>query len=110
MIETFHFDNFLQSIALLDGRCLRAVVLARRYLVEPDNAAFPPFAGTILVKLDTALLLGVQLTPGTTNFPMRLRNNLKTCGATVYVQALVLDPGAAGMVAFSPGLRFTVGN
>lgn len=76
--------------------------------------AIPLFQGTLLVVPQVIVNAVLQGTPGLARdghaaFPSTLPHDVSLSGQTLYVQALVLDPGAPGGFAFTPGLAMTIG-
>ncbi|MGE3171372.1 MAG: VWA domain-containing protein [Planctomycetota bacterium] len=79
---------------------------------QPTNRLLS-FGGRLLVDTATAGFweTGVGVSPAGLSLPLQVPcNSLSFCGMTFYAQGALLDPGAAGGVALTSGLQFSIGN
>lgn len=72
-----------------------------------QQAAPHPAGGTLLATLDAADLYAVPAAG--LSFPTPVPDIVDLCGIDLHLQALVLDAGATAGIAFSQGLRVTIG-
>ena len=63
--------------------------------------------GTLLV--DFFEIVPQVLQPGTTDFPITVPLDDAYCNVSIYLQELILDPGASNGFAFTPGLELDLG-
>ena len=63
--------------------------------------------GTLLVDFFT--IVPQVLQPGTTDFPILIPADDSFCNVSIYLQELILDPGASRGFAFTPGLELDLG-
>jgi Tol biopolymer transport system component len=54
-------------------------------------------------------ILVQALAPGTTDFPVTVPADDAICNVAVYLQVIILDPGASAGFSFTPGLELDVG-
>lgn len=77
-------------------------------LIGEDTAALPlRKGGEILVE--ALIILPMSIAPGTTTLSEDMPNDPALCGVRFYVQALLLDSGAARGLASTPGLELRLG-
>ena len=85
------------------------IATAAMVLVGEDTAALPVRkGGEILVE--PLIILPLTIAPGVTTLSEDLPNDPALCGVRYYVQALLIDPGAARGQASTPGLELRLGS
>lgn len=72
------------------------------------NVPFPPF-GTVCTVPVTTLSMPA-FSSGVSTVPLPIPNSAALGGATLHMQGLFVDPGAAGNVAHTDGLAWTLGS
>ena len=80
-------------------------------LVGWQATSWPLFGGTLLVDPLGVIALPIPLVPpaGVSTPPLTLPLNGDVCGLEVFAQALVQDSGASQGIAFTRGLKLTLG-
>ncbi len=81
-------------------------------LVGTSTASIPFDKGTLLVNPTSVLAMPPLNGSGAYSFTVNHSSNPAFCGATVYFQAMMVDPGATGFhhTSQTRGLQWTVGN
>lgn len=77
-------------------------------LIGEDTASLPMRKGGELL-VEALIILPMSIAPGTTTLSDDMPNDPALCGVRFYVQALLLDSGAARGLASTPGLELRLG-